>query len=739
MEILLFGTGVLFFYTHSVLAPIALIIAVFFKASRACSLWFFAGVILALVHQIGTAEVSMPRSLVLDKAHLQGEIISIPAVSDSKNQFQFRIQQLNHQPVQSAALLNCYVRCPEFKVGERWAFEAKLKRPQNLKNPGHFDYVRKLNANHLYWTGYLKAGSYQRIKQTTSWFFQFKQWREYLGQQIRLQMPDQVSSGIVQALTVGLTNQINSDEWDLFRRTGTTHLMVISGAHIGLVAGLFFFTSSWLWRRSARLCLYCPAQQAASIMAIFAAGLYAMLAGFAIPAERALIACVLLLGNNIFGRRLTGWQAWRYGLFFVIIIEPHAALMPGFYLSFGAVALLIASSQRLTCEGIPKLMLLQLMCLLGLMPMTLYWFSYSAINGFIANLIAIPFVGYLLVPLSLLSVLLIHVQSLSFLFVLLHYLIIFLLKFLYWVDTLSAVNLEWTLISVLDLLALMLIFVLLVFFPNKKIWPALSIIMLSIFIPRVERPAWGDAKIDVLDVGQGLAVAVQTAHHSLLYDTGGQFYKGGDMGQFAVLPYLRYYGINRLDGIIISHPDLDHRGGLASIEKKVPIDNLIVNDVDFYHRGNSCHHYADWAWDGVQFHFFPITDPNLGLKNNNSCVLKITSGRQSILLTGDIEREGEHYLLNQYPYDLRANALVVAHHGSKTSSGLEFIQHVAPQYAIISAGFDNRFHFPHQQTLDTLSQVKVAVLNTADCGLINITLTRKGPHLIQPHCQHLTD
>ena len=731
MEILAFCIGILFFYTHSALIVIGIPIILFLKASRKIVLWFSVAFFWAWLHQWIIAEVGMPRSLVIPKAHLTGEISSIPISTDSKSQFQFLIHTLNHHSVSASALLNCYSHCPLFKTGEFWEFDAKLKEPINLGNPGSFDYAGKLHANHISWTGYTKDGSYQRIDNKEKGFW-LTQLREQLSTKIAVEMAHKEGLGIVQAITLGVTTQISQAQWDLFRHTGTTHLMVISGAHIGLIAGLTYLLIEWLWRRSGRLCLYCPSQQAGSLVALVCAFIYALLAGFAIPAERALIACALILGKNSLSRRFTAWQAWRYGLLIVLIGEPHAVLFPGFYLSFIAVAILISCSQRLLVCGVKKTLLLQLACLFGLMPMTLYWFSYSATNGFLANIIAIPLVGYVIVPLSLMALLLNQIIPVHFLYVLLHYLTNILLIFLKLVDSSSVINLEFSLFQPFSMIALMLAVAVTVFLPIKAVWPSLIIIVISVFMPYYQNPQWGEARVDVLDVGQGLSVFIQTSKHRLLYDAGMQFYNGSDMGKLALLPYFRYHGIRSIDKVVISHPDLDHRGGLPSIEQKISIHELLVNDVNFYRRGQSCHEYPDWQWDGVSFHFFPIK-AGFDKTNNTCCVLQVKTAGGTVLLPGDIEKQAEIYLTQNYSKQLHSDVVVVPHHGSKTSSSLGFIRKITPKYAIISAGFDNRYHFPHAATLKTFAREKIPVLNTLDCGMVSFTLSKQRGFL-KPKC-----
>ncbi|WP_045105758.1 DNA internalization-related competence protein ComEC/Rec2 [Legionella hackeliae] len=731
MEILCFFAGTAYFYSKSVYALLLVIFACILSPRWSFLIWFLAALLWATVHQWWIADLAMPNNTrVIPKARLEGEIVSIPNTTDFKSQFQFRVSRFNGNAAQSTVLLACYNHCPSFNVGDFWDFEAKLKKPVNLGNPGSFDYVSWLNARHLEWTGYIKphrAKLLNRLHSQTLLSI-----REQLASSVVKLLPNEDSLGIVEALTLGLTSHIDKKQWDLFRRTGTTHLMVISGAHIGLVAGLSFALMRWLWTRSSRLCLYYPAAQPASILGLLMALVYALLAGFAAPAQRSLIACFFLLVKNFLNYRFTTWQAWRYGLLGVLLFEPHDVLLPGFYLSFLAVASLLLGSQRLTMSGLKKSIGLQLICLFGLMPLTLFWFSYGAINGFFANLLAIPMVGFIIVPLALISLFLVQCWDNSWILLPVHWAIEGLLYFLRWVDSFSQVNLSFSFNDILSPLALMLVMMLGLFLPLRALFPAMIVLSITALWPGFSKVKKGDAEINILDVGQGLAVLVQTANHRLVYDTGIKFYQGGDMAKLAIIPFLKTLGVKRIDKVIISHPDLDHRGGLESLESTYLVDELLVNEVSFYHRGKNCHHYPSWQWDGVSFKFLAI-NKRFKNKNNNSCVLQVKNKKGRILLTGDIERLAEDFLVKAYKEQLASTVVVVPHHGSKTSSSLQFIQQIAPKFAIISAGFDNRYHFPHGQTLKTFERQKINVFNTAECGMVTVQLFVKKDR-VEPFC-----
>lgn len=727
MEILCFYAGMMLYYSKSIYPLCFLIILLLFKSQLRLVRWFLSAMLLSFFHDAWIADQGMPQAALLPRAQLQGYISSIPAQSIHKTQFQFTITHLDQRQVHATALLNCYLKCPILEVGEHWQLIAKLKRPLNLRNPGGFDYQRFLSAKHLFWTGNIRNGSFQRLDETRR--YPLLRLRAQLAERLVHLFPDEQILGITQALTIGVTTHIEPAEWDLFRHTGTIHLMVISGAHIGLVAGIIYSIVGWIWRRSGHLCLYMPAQKIASMASIAMALVYAILSGFAVPAERALIVCVVMLWRYIGHQRYTVWQAWRYSLFLVLIFEPHSVLMPGFYLSFCAVASLLLVNQRFAIAGIRKTLLIQMGCLLGLMPLTLYWYGYGAINGLAANLLAIPWVGFVIIPMALLSL----VLGSSGLGIALKQLLVpaiqLLLYYLNRIDAFSFLNLQASLPDLLTAIALIFGLFCCLFIPRWDIYLSSLLIFVASLFPYHERVKPETAMIDVLDVGQGLAILVRTANHQLLYDTGMKFYQGSDMGKMAILPYFKTIGVNTLDTLVISHPDLDHRGGFQSIQAQIPIQTFIVDDPKFYHQGVSCHEYPAWNWDGIAFQFFPIAAIHRR-HNNRSCVLKISTDTEQILLTGDIEKEAERMLVEEYGHLLNSSILVLAHHGSKTSSTMPFLKLVNPKLALVSYGFDNRYHFPHQQTLYRLQDRHIPLLNTVDCGLIRAELSMTLPSKI---------
>lgn len=734
MEIIYFFIGVLFFYTRNPMLFLLLGSLYFFHKKKFPWLFCFLGVALGFFHSHYTAPQAMPKKNVLSWGYIQGKVEAILKYSPEKTQFNFRISHLNNHKAKALILLSCYRNCPSVQIGQEWMMQAKLMQPRNLNNPGGFEYKEYLLARHIAWIGTIKGETAVLINNSTS-FFNF---REQLGESLKNLIVDKEVLGIAQALTLGITHHMEADLWALFRHTGTTHLLVISGSHISLIAGLIFGIVRYLWARYPYLALRYPAQQIASIAGTTGGILYALLSGFAIPTQRAVIACLLCMLPNFLNIVLTNWQIWRYGVFLVLCIEPHAVLIPGFYLSFLAVAVLMAISQRLSYKNYQNYLLLQISCTLGLIPFTWYWFSYGAVNGVLANLMAIPWVSFIVVPLALLTLGLSLMFTQSWISLPLHLSVKSLLHYLSWIDHTAFLNITWEFADALSLFATILGIVSIFCIPHKGILSAVFCLWITCFWRPYLQPAQGEVFIRVLDVGQGLSVVIQTARHLLIYDVGMKFFHGNDMAQMVIIPYLKTLKIQKIDTVVISHTDLDHRGGLNSLEAIYPIQALLVNNPAFYHKGFDCNKFPEWQWDGVTFHFFPL-QPGRN-KNNSSCILQVKTKNNSVLLTGDIEALAEKYLVKRYAQQLASSVLIVPHHGSKTSSTSIFLNQVQPKIALISAGYHNRYHFPHQEILQRLKHQGIIDFNTANCGMITLHLNAHDSQLspqcfIKPFCK----
>ncbi|MBI2786109.1 MAG: DNA internalization-related competence protein ComEC/Rec2 [Legionella longbeachae] len=724
MEIFCFFIGILYLYTSHFSLPVISLFIFYITPRYPLILFFILGILIAWLHQWLILPQGIPDAAVIPKVSIQGTIASIPSRDFSKTQFLLDLEQYDNHPAKGLVQLAWYNHAPLLHAGQRWQLTVKLKKPRNYLNPGSSNYVSSLAARHVMWTGYIQSKDNKLLSKGRS-YFNWLELRERLGNKLAQLAPNQDISGVVEALTLNLTTHISQKNWDLFRRTGTTHLFGISGEHIALISGIFYWLLRWLWSKSAFCCLRIPAPYIASIGGLLAALVYSFLAGFAPPVQRALIGCLFYTLCSIGKQRFTAWQIWRYALFGVLAIEPHAVFMQGFYFSFLAVACLLLTQQRWRLKGYKGSLALQLSCLIGLMPLTLYWYAYGSINGFIANMFAIPLVGFLIVPLALITMVVSSLSIAEILMQPLTLLIKILFKGLSWIEHLSIININWSIHSIELAGILMGALFMLVLLPIKPFqWIALLWLLLPFFPPRtIIQP--GTALVHILDVGQGLAIVIHTKKHVLIYDTGDRFFQGNDLGKMVILPYLKAMGIKRIDTIVISHPDKDHRGGLNSLEKGIQVNQLLVNDLHYYNHGLKCHNYPEWQWDGVHFRFLPIKK-KFKNKNNNSCILQLSSNAGRILLTGDIEQTAEDYLVKTYGSMLASDVLIVPHHGSKTSSSYRFLLEISPRFAIASLGFDNRFNFPHVRTLENMTSLSIPFYRTDQCGMIEITLPAQG-------------
>ncbi|BBE50116.1 ComE operon protein 3 [Ferriphaselus amnicola] len=628
-------------------------------------------------------------------------------------------------------------------AGERWQLTVRLKQPHGSANPYGFDYEGWLLERKLRATGYVyRKGVNARVdERAAGWGYQIERWREAVRLRFERLQP-LLYLGVLTALAIGDQDSIPAAQWQVFTRTGVNHLMSISGLHITMLGGLAFAVAYWLWRRSHRLTLHFPARKAAAIAGLLVALAYALLSGFAVPAQRtvymlATVAAALLLSRNVAPSQLLA-----AALLTVLIADPWAVLAPGFWLSFGAVGLILyVTANRLGHRGdqasrrmrlliaLREYAVVQWAMLIGLIPALLALFQQVSLVSPIANAFAIPLVSFIVVPLTLLSAALPFDWPLW----LAHWVMSGIGAALSWLAAQPAAvwaqhappvwtvglgffGVLWTLLPR--------------GFPSR--WLGL-LMLLPMFLIRPEPPPIGTMKVIVFDVGQGTAVAVQTHNHALLYDAGPDYSGEADSGNRILVPTLRALGISQLDTLVLSHDDIDHTGGAASVMQAMPVgrvdSSLPLGHALLPSHSSRCADGQNWAWDGIEFQFLhPATNAQLGKKthdNDMSCVLRIRTGTQSVLLTGDIEQNSEWRLLNEHAAELPATLLVVPHHGSKTSSHAEWLAAVHPKYAAFTVGYRNRFGHPKEEVVERYRAVGSELLRSDQDGAIIATMDGK--------------
>lgn len=690
---------------------------------------------------------------------LVGRVVGMPQVTADGVQLVFEVEQ-----ARQLSALSSSVQVPEriwltwrrgwqedallagppeaLQAGERWQLPVRLKRPHGVLNPGGFDAELWLFERRLGAVGAVRAQAAapaQRLAAAGAWDAPIERARQALRDRVLLAVPDAQAAAVLAALSVGDQAAIEGPQWEVFRRTGIAHLISISGLHITLFAWLAARAVGWLWRRSARLCLWWPAPLAARWGGVGLALGYALLAGWGVPAQRtvgmlALGAALRSLGVN--------WPGWLLALWIavgVVMWDPWALLAPGFWLSFGAVCLLMLSSpepppladdeavsepplgwrQRMR-RTLAQAWHTQWVASLGLAPLSLILFNQVSVVGLVANLFAVPWVTLVVTPLALLGMLWSGFWSLAAWAV---------APMLWALEHLAqwggagwvAANAPWWAV------ALGLVGALAVVWPGA--WPRRALgllLMLPLLMPPLTKPAQGQFDLLALDVGQGSAVLLRTAQHELLYDTGPKFARDADAGQRIVLPLLRAQGVTQLDELMLSHRDTDHVGGADAVLEGLPVLQM-RSSLEPNHglRRKAAHHLAceagqQWVWDGVRFevlHPQPGPPAPQARPNTLSCVLKVTDAQgRSALLTGDIEAEQEAQLLAHSAAQLAAEVLVVPHHGSQTSSTAAFLQAVNPRVAVIQVAYRSRFGHPHPAVLARYAQAGIPVVRSDHCG-----------------------
>lgn len=614
--------------------------------------------------------------------------------------------------------LSWYDDAPDLRPGDCLHVRAKLSAPHGSANPGGFDYEQWLWRKGIDATGYIKDS--RPCDRSRRWTL--AAWRGAALARIAPYVRDLPMRGIVEALTLGERGHISDSQWQTLRATGSTHLVAISGLHVGLVAGLLFLVVCWL---VLRLPGVWPARLIATGFAIIGALTYAALAGWALPTQRAVIMVAAMLLAMAAERQMVLSRALAWAALAVIVWAPSSVLAPGFWLSFGAVAWLIVLSSRLGGPFWLRAAGLQVGLVAALMPLTLWFFAQASLVAPLVNAVLIPLAG-LVVPVVLITVVATLIWPALFGpgVAALCTLLAKGWPVLVWCATWPMASFHHGMFHIGVLICLLVGGVwLLSPLPWRLRWLGLVLLLPVCVGPPIERIADGGYRLTVLDVGQGLASVVRTAHHTLVFDTGPAYRTGFDAGEMIVVPYLRYVGRRRIDRLLISHGDLDHAGGAAAIGQALAVTRRLGARSD-----NPCRAGQHWRWDGVDFAvLYPAPrDAVAASSNARSCVLRIRGAGGSVLLTGDIEAPAESELVARYGRDLAADVLVVPHHGSNTSSSKSFLAAVRPRLALISAGWHNRWGFPRGPVIKRLHNVDSRVLNTATGGALRVSFPAGG-------------
>jgi competence protein ComEC len=738
---LAFCTGVAAFHLMRVMPPswigmaIALPVAVLAWRIAWLRLPFFSllGALWAQIHACTLLCAPFPDDLARVPLVIEGRIASIPAHAGDSTRFLFQVERTllkgDFLPFDGLIRLSWYDDAPELMTGERWRLPVRLKPRHGYANPGGFDFERWLFEQGVQATGHVHHGDELTRLDRGPGPYWLDRWRQGLANHLARVLGDTSTVGLVQALAIGETSGFPRDDWDVLALTGTTHLVAISGMNVWMIAGIALVTVRWLWSRSIRLTLFLAAPRAAALAGIIAAFGYSGLAGFSVSTQRALVMLAVVLAALVWQRTLRPYHALSMALVGVLVVDPHAVLSFGFWLSFVAVGVLIFNlGHRLPSKDLwTRWGRAQWAVTLGLLPLVLFLFGRISLIAPLVNLVAVPLFTLILLPLVLVASLLSLIPGGEWPLILSAALLGWCMDGLTWFAALPLASVSpsapphwaWAVsaVGVLLLLAPRGL-------PGR--WVGLVMVM-PLFVARQAGPAPGDAWLTLLDVGQGLAAVIQTSDGNLVFDTGPSYPGGFDTGRAVVAPFLIERGVRRLERLIVSHADRDHAGGSRGLAERVAIGRIQSGEPDELPLPDAepCLSGDNWVWSGVSFLIlYPDDSGEHG--NRASCVLRIEAGGRSILLTGDADQRVERMLVDRYGSRLRSDILIAGHHGSASSTSLAFLRAVAPGWVLFSSGYANQFGFPAREVRERVAGLGMRTLDTGVDGAIHVRLGADG-------------
>jgi len=698
---------------------------------------------------------SLPAAWQGEDIDLVGIVAEMPMQHERGQRFSFTVERTETvgAKVPAHILLATYANekypPPIVHAGERWHVTVRLKQPHGSANPYNFDFEAWALERDFRAVGYVHGKGDNRLldRQPFAWRYGVEQLRETIRGNFKKTLGEAPMAGVLIALAIGDQASISASQWQTFTRTGVNHLMSISGLHITLFSSLIFALSYFLWRRSSRLTLWLPARKAAAVLGVLAALAYTLISGYSVPAQRTLYMLSTVAALLLSSRNASPLQFLSAALLVVLLLDPWAVMAPGFWLSFGAVALIFyVSAHRIkvpdsaeknkllskTKRWLAEYGRLQWAMSIGLIPPLLAIFQQVSLVSPLANFFAIPLVSFGVVPLTLLG----SIPALDF-----------CLYPAQWLMEMCFIGLRWLENSPMPVwtqhapptwsILLGSIGVLWILlprgFPSRWLgW----LMLLPMFLVTPKPPEANTAKIQIFDVGQGLAVSVQTAKHALLFDAGPDFNSEANSGNRILIPALRGMGVAQLDTLVLSHNDTDHIGGASGILQGMPVAEILSSLADNHpllagnERHTACQDGQKWEWDGVHFEllhpdnaWLQTLSKNKNNDNNHSCVLRVFTGKQQLLLTGDAEAISEHNMLALHAEQLPSSIVVVPHHGSKSSSSEEFVAATQPKFAIFSAGYLNHFGHPKAEIVERYQAIGSQILRTDQTGAIEILMT----------------
>jgi competence protein ComEC len=703
--------------------------------------WLIAGFSFAVISGLLAFSRWLPQELDGKEIEIRGTIIDFPRAIERGWQFDFYAEELGGKI--RLGLYDQEIDSPPPDFSCRYHLLVKLKRPRGLLNFQQYDYQAWLLQS-----GYLATGYVRSVKYCEPYRPGFVlNLRSAIAGWINASSISDNAKSTLMGLLIGSYADIDVFQWQTLRDSGTIHLLSVSGLHIVLVAALVHF----IVNRGVSFLVFplrwLPADYWAGCAAIVFATIYALLAGFSVATQRSLImVTVAVLQRFLYGRFAFGY-VFFVSMLLVLMINPLSVLSSGFWFSYLATAVLLLSNYGYKKIGNPSVLSmlfeslrLQWVVFILMAPVLLYVYARMPLLSLPMNLLAVPWVSFLTLPLGFAALLVCPVsQQLAEVLLQLSgwTLDVYWQAMHYGVDI--GKNWEWVLggVSIAALVLASIALFLFFLVPSGVPLRLCGVFLcLPLFYPGDMGLSQSGAEVTVLDVGQGLAVIVRTARHVLVYDTGDRRSDRFDAGRDIVAPALRNLRVDKIDMLMVSHSDSDHAAGRTGLLNEFSARQLWSGTPEQLSGPESflpCREGMQWRWDGVIFKVLSPDNATYASDNNRGCVVLVDAGKKRVLLTGDIEKEVENKILGR-GIDISADILLAPHHGSKTSSSPGFLDAVNASTIVVSSGFHNRFRHPAERIVERYEERGAVVLNTAELGAVRLRLSAEGIDIQRALC-----